>query len=94
MCGCVGLGRLSEPVGMESTMGGFRAASSPTNLHAQYLQQLFALQNPHVLVHCTCPLKHKHQCAVGLSSPSTNLMETGGVQGAVWEASAEIGVLG
>lgn len=48
-----------------------------------------------VLVHCTYPLVEcECQCAAGLSSPSTTLEETAGVQGATGEAVTEAGVLG
>lgn len=62
-------------------MGGFKDLSSLPflELHATYLQQPFALQKPQVLACCSCLVEH--QCAAGLSSPKTNLMETIGVQG-------------
>lgn len=83
-------------------MGGFRAffplSFSPLchlKLHASCLQQLCALQKPHVLACCTCPLVEcEHQRAAGLSSPNRKPMETAVVQGAMWEAFAEAGVLG
>lgn len=83
-------------------MGGFRAFFSfiflspcHLKLRASCLQQLCALQKPHVLACCTCPLVEcERQRAAGLSSPNRKPMETAVVRGAMWEAFAEAGVLG